>query len=306
LARDTDRKYRHIKFPMIATEPEAFRINPENEPEPKYWFRDVGELLHPERDSQEVIDELRQDMTEYAFQSQLQQSPIARNISVVKENWLHFYNNPNGIRFTRIIMSWDTACKTTEKSAYSSCVTIGVASNGKLYILDCYRGRLELQDLENKVKELHSNAKEKYRQTPEIIIEDASSGIGRVQILASQQLPATGFSVKGDKQSRLESVGMYVSNGSCLFPSSPTNWWEDFKDELLTFPNTIFKDQVDAFSQGIAHAVTTKKSAMTDAHRPTTLTAGNRGYFPVPAYQQVVTPNMGAAELRRRGFLPKY
>ena len=30
-------------------------------------------------------------------------------------------------------------------------------------------------------------------------------------------------------------------------------WWPDFKKELLSFPGSIFKDQCDAFSQGVIY-----------------------------------------------------
>lgn len=59
-----------------------------------------------------------------------------------------------------------------------------------------------------------------------------------------------------DKISRLVGVSSYIENGTCLFPAVAGYWWQDFKNELLLFPNSTFKDQCDALSQGIEYATT--------------------------------------------------
>lgn len=56
-----------------------------------------------------------------------------------------------------------------------------------------------------------------------------------------------------DKESRLNATTAYIQNGTIVFPNTAGAWWPDFLDELLTFPASTFKDQCDAFSQGIGH-----------------------------------------------------
>ena len=51
----------------------------------------------------------------------------------------------------------------------------------------------------------------------------------------------------------LNATTAYIQNGTIVFPNTAGAWWPDFLDELLTFPASTFKDQCDAFSQGIGH-----------------------------------------------------
>ena len=59
---------------------------------------------------------------------------------------------------------------------------------------------------------------------------------------------------EGDKISRLIGASAYIERGDILFPKSDEKvdkWWPDFKKELLSFPGSKFKDQVDALTQCI-------------------------------------------------------
>lgn len=58
-----------------------------------------------------------------------------------------------------------------------------------------------------------------------------------------------------DKISRAKALSVMVEKGNILFPQSNESWWSDFKKELLGFPNTKYKDQVDAMSQCINYAM---------------------------------------------------
>jgi len=48
-----------------------------------------------------------------------------------------------------------------------------------------------------------------------------------------------------------------IESGRLLFPaeSRNLNWWYEFKKELLGFPGTKYKDQVDALSQAIKYVL---------------------------------------------------
>ena len=69
--------------------------------------------------------------------------------ALVKRKWLRFYELSELPKtFTAIVQSWDTANKVTELSDYSVCTTWGIG-DGKTYLLDRYRERLEYPDLKN-------------------------------------------------------------------------------------------------------------------------------------------------------------
>lgn len=252
----SDDTYRHIKLPMIAEIDERICITPTGAP-PRYIERKVGDLLHPERDSAAIIEKLRTDLGEYVFAGQYQQRPVPAEGGVIKERWLNFYDHNPNRKFQRVIMSWDTASKTGTDNAYSACITIGVGHDNKFYILDVFRKRLELPDLVEQVRAMYYVGLAKYSVYPEIVVESASSGIGLVQYLKSHSISVSEVKPESDKTGRLMGISTLISDGTCKFPSFPTGWWTEFRDELLTFPAAKFKDQCDALSQGIGFAVTT-------------------------------------------------
>ena len=55
---------------------------------------------------------------------------------------------------------------------------------------------------------------------------------------------------KGDKETRVMRQIDLISSGRIHLPMHKP-WVEDFKHELLSFPNGKYDDQVDAFSQGL-------------------------------------------------------
>lgn len=252
---DTDSSYHHVKLSMIAEQNEMIRINPLSKSVGEFIERNIGDLLHPERDDLEVVKKLRSDLGEYAFSGQYQQNPAPVGGGIIKREKLHFYIPPKTPGFARIILSWDTASKIGLNNAYSACVTIGETFDNKYYVLDCVRDRLEFSPLLNRAADLYERAKKEYRcACIEIIVEDASSGTQLIQELKNVK-GITAIPIKADKDKIVRFAGLtpQVENGDCLFPSVPPVWWQDFESELLTFPFSKFKDQCDALAQGIEY-----------------------------------------------------
>ena len=46
-----------------------------------------------------------------------------------------------------------------------------------------------------------------------------------------------------------------IENGALQFPQKEPDWWAEFKKELLSFPGSRYKDQVDALTQCINYAM---------------------------------------------------
>ena len=67
-------------------------------------------MLHPARESQTILTQLRQSMGEYAFAGQYQQAPIPMGGGMVKEDWFKTYTETPA-SFDTICQSWDTASK---------------------------------------------------------------------------------------------------------------------------------------------------------------------------------------------------
>ena len=67
---------------------------------------------------------------------------------MVQAEWLRYYDPAHlPERFTFKVQSWDTANKSGELNDFSVCTTWGVYNNGKYYLLDVSRRRLNYPEL---------------------------------------------------------------------------------------------------------------------------------------------------------------
>ena len=79
--------------------------------------RKLGEALHPERESLEVLSSIRSIQGEYNFSGQYQQEPAPLGGGMVKLAWFKTYKvGDEPAKFDLIFQSWDTAVKATELS----------------------------------------------------------------------------------------------------------------------------------------------------------------------------------------------
>src|SRR5574344_1029637 len=175
---ETDSRFKHVRLPAIAEEDEIWQIN--NKP----VLRKKGEALHPEREDISKLFESKQQMGEYSFAGQYQQNPAPIEGKINKKKWIKFYNRgelfkalQNGsVKIYQISQSWDTASKIEQNNDYSVCLTVLRDAKNKIYVLDCFRKKLEFPDLVRNVKRLHDEAKIRYKHAINVIIEDKNSG----------------------------------------------------------------------------------------------------------------------------------
>ena len=263
-------QFKVIKLPVIATVDESWVVKNRISGKTRVITRAKGELLHPDRENMDVVMGIKNSMGENAFAAQYQQDPCPPEGGIIKESWLKYYTMAQGeaidpIKYCRIFLSWDTANKTGLQNAYSACCVVLVTRESnryKYYLLDVVRGKWEMPDLIKQVQMLYN--KWKYEkgglQFVRLLIEDKASGTQLIQMLNAQR-DHHGYkfaieSVKPDtdKVSRLMGVSAYIENGALRFLQEAA-WWPDFKKELLGFPNSKYKDQVDALTQCINYAV---------------------------------------------------
>ena len=216
----------------------------------RLFEREVGDILHPERESMATLAQIRQTIGEYNFSAQYQQNPTPLGGAIIKTAWLLYYEpGERPERFSQIVQSWDTANKATELSDYSVCTSWGVHEK-RYYLLDVFRQRLNYPDLKRKVRELAS----RFRPN-KILIEDRASGTQLIQdlkaegvyaVTAYQPPPGT------DKIMRLHAQTAHFENGRVLLPSKAP-WLADYVSELTSFPGSRNDDQVDSTTQALDH-----------------------------------------------------
>ncbi|MGB6024161.1 MAG: phage terminase large subunit [Candidatus Sulfotelmatobacter sp.] len=236
--------WKALKFPAIAVEDETHVISA--------FFgqrtvqRHVGEALHPERESLDILKNISHTLGEYNFTGQYQQEPAPLGGGIVKLAWFKTYKvGERPATFDLVFQSWDTASKDTEWSDYSVCTTWG-KKDENLYLLDVLRRKMQYPDLKRAVWE---QARRFDART--VLIEDKGSGIALIQELICEGLHAVKrYEPKMDKKMRLHSVTSTIENGFVYLPET-AGWLAQYLHELTTFPNGTFDDQCDSTSQAL-------------------------------------------------------
>jgi len=233
-----------LRFPAIAIEDEVHVIKTLHGT--RTVRRTLGEALHPERESLEVLRSIRSIQGEYNFSGQYQQEPAPLGGGMVKLAWFKTYKvGDEPAKFDLIFQSWDTAVKATELSDYSVCTTWGTKDKN-IYLLHVLRRRLEYPELKRAVREQANRFK-----ATTILIEDKSSGAQLIQELRYEGLHAvTRYEPKLEKVMRLHSVTSTIENGFVHLPEK-AEWLAEYVHEMTSFPKGKFDDQCDSTSQAL-------------------------------------------------------
>ena len=210
-----------------------------------------GELMFPERFSEEQVRELEQSLGEYATAGQLQQRPAPRGGGIFKETWWQYYTVPPRIKYRTIYA--DTAQKTKEQNDYSVFQSWGMGFDGRIYLLDMIRGKWEAPELLVQAKAFWNKNKAIAGQgmLRAIKIEDKSSGTGLIQQLRKERIPVDGIPRGTDKVSRALDVTPQVQAGNVVLPEN-ASYLSDILSEASGFPNAPHDDTLDPLMDAIS------------------------------------------------------
>lgn len=232
----------HLELPAIALVPEDIPIG-----RGRFHHRAVNDVLHPELESRAVLRALRDSMGPTQFSAQYLQRPVPIEGALIDPNWFRYYDMlPARDEDSYILQSWDTASKEGLANAYSVCTT-WLVQQGAYYLLDVCRMKLSFPALRDMALALAQKFKPR-----DIVIEDASTGPALAAELERHDLARIRL-IRPDLDKR---VRLYVQQakfaaGQVWFPRQAP-WLRIFLDELLTFPDGRYADQVDSLSQALA------------------------------------------------------
>jgi predicted phage terminase large subunit-like protein len=89
-------------------------------------------------------------------------------------------------------------------------------------------------------------------ESSEKCIEEAANGYAVIQVLRTEipgiiPISPTGY---GSKESRASAISYLWEAGNVYVPDDRP-WSDEFVEECVTFPNGVYKDQVDTMSQAL-------------------------------------------------------
>lgn len=242
--------YCHLRIPM--------RFEAGNRCESAIGWRDPrtsdGELMFPERFSEQQVGELEVTLGSYGTAGQLQQRPAPRGGGIIATKWFGFWEVLPQLEF-RFITA-DTAQKTSQQNDYSVLQAWARSTTGQAVAIDQIRGRWEAPELVQQARAFWLKHQADPRPQAKAVplrgfwCEDKVSGTGLIQTLRREGIPILPIQRNTDKISRAHDAAPFIESGNVLLPRS-AQWLSDFLAEVQSFPAGPHDDQVDPMFDAI-------------------------------------------------------
>lgn len=213
--------------------------------------RAPGELLWPSRFSADWVARERRRMGVGEFNLVHQGDPTGIGGDVFREEGWFQSLPPNFwaqiFPKCHIISGWDLAFSENKRACFTVGITAAIDKDFNLYILNIVRKRMTLGDTEDTLVKLIQMTKplilgiEESRFHQQLTRSMARRVMSRVMCNIQLVRPDS------DKTSRALLPAARAEAGK-LFVNKDTVWYPHFVQECLGFPNTKYKDQVDALS----------------------------------------------------------
>lgn len=117
--------------------------------------REVGDLLHDEREGQAEIDQRKVELGAYAFAGQYQQRPAPLGGGEFKQENIQYYYEEPSAREMNIYILVDPAHSKKKASDWTAMVVIGLASDNNYYLLDVIRDKFNPTERIDALIKLH-------------------------------------------------------------------------------------------------------------------------------------------------------
>ena len=221
--------WNHLNMPAIALADETVELG-----HGRTHSRRTGDILHPERETQQALEAIKAEVGSLLFSAQYQQQPVPVEGNLIRRSWFQTYDDlPARLSTTRIVQSWDVAMMTGDRNDYSVC-TIWLIHQKDAYLVHVYRGRLEYPQLRRKVIGLAAE-----HGATTILIENAGPGINLLQDLRTAMPDGMsrpiGVKPEGSKVERMVAQSSKIEAGHVYLPKTAP-WLGDLLTELLAFP----------------------------------------------------------------------
>lgn len=214
------------------------------------WRTERGQLLYPERFSEEVIAVETADLLPYARSAQREQDPTMEEGAFFDPSWWPRYTTPplGG----RLYVSVDPTSWSERTAADVCAIHLYQLAAGRLYLREVWSGQHSLPeaaDVLDKLREAHP-------LVFQWLVEDKAGGRGLIQTMKSRGwVPTTIVPINpqryGNKLARADSAAPMVMHKRVSVPVGKVG--DDFIEQCRAFPFGRIDDDVDALTQAIMH-----------------------------------------------------
>ncbi len=223
--------------------------------------RKIGEALWSERFDIKKLNDIRNVLGSYWFESLYQQNPRPVGGQIfLRKHFKYYYEDPElyylflssdfdvkNVKSIRKIdcnyfATVDLAVTSKETSDFTVILIFCLTPDKDILIVDVIREHYKGSEHLDKIRNVFLKWKGIF-----IGIETVQYQVSLLQQAEKEGLKVIGLKPTKDKLSRALPIAAKLESGYVFFPEN-SHWLKNFEDELLAFPNSKYDDQVDAFS----------------------------------------------------------
>lgn len=209
-------------------------------------IREPGDLMHPDRDGHDELEQAKKDLGSYGFAGQHQQEPSPRSGGIIKRAWIKYYKELPDDLEEKIIVA-DLTFKDAKSSDFT-VVEVWGRKGSSLYLIDQIRDRMGFPAQVQAIKTMAA----KHPDVIAKVIEEAANGAAVIQTLQGEIMGIVPFKPQTSKDARLAAVSPIYEAGNVYYPDpSIAPWIGTNVEELVSFPTASHDDTVDCASLAI-------------------------------------------------------
>lgn len=241
---EEDEEYDEEEWEEVEDDRVAQLVSP-----PELESRYVGGLMDPKRLSRQVLAAAERELGPYGYAGQFLQSPIPRGGAVFRVERMEIGEPPIPSRFVRLVRYWDKA-GTPKGGAFTVGALMGRDREGMFWVLDVIRGQWDAHEREMLIRQTAELDGKKV-----VVGVEQEPGSGGKESAQNTVRRLAGYTVlvdrpTGSKEARADPYAVQVNGGNVRLARAP--WNHEYVEELRYWPNSRFKDQVDASSGAFA------------------------------------------------------
>lgn len=209
--------------------------------------RKIGDPLWPEIGyDKEWAEQKKKEVGSITWASLYQQRPSPNEGSIIKRNWIKYYNElPHDL--TETIISVDCSFKDLESSDYV-VAQVWARKGADRYLVDQVRDRMGITATMDAIR----NLVYRYPEASTKLVEDKANGTAVIEMLKREISGIIPVTPKESKESRMFAVSPSFEAGNVYFPSPKlAPWVHDLVEEIVTFPAAKHDDQCDSMTQAL-------------------------------------------------------